>query len=129
MQQFDDASRIDAILASEGIKLFYLSRTGCGVCTAIKPKVEAMLCEFPRIEAYDIDLDEHPIVAGRFEVFTIPAVLLYAEGREFIREARYFSVEELAGRIRRYYELMYSPARREAVGSEAALVDPPVNEQ
>lgn len=110
MQRIDDASQIDGILASYGLKLFYLSRPDCGVCTAMKPKVTAMLADFPRIDAYDIDLDEHPILAGRFEVFTIPAVLVYAGGREFIREARYFSVDELAGRIGRYYELMYSPA-------------------
>lgn len=110
MHVIEDASRMDDILSTEGMKLLYLSRPDCGVCTALKPRVAAMLEDFPRIEAYDIDLDRFPILAGRFEVFTIPAVLVYADGREFIREARYFSVDELAGRIDRYYELMYSPA-------------------
>jgi len=110
MHRLENASDIDNILACEGMQLLYLSRPDCGVCTALKPRVQAMLEYFPRIEAWDIDLDEHPVLAGRFEVFTIPAVLLYAEGREFIREARYFSVDQLAGRISRYYDLMYSPA-------------------
>jgi thiol-disulfide isomerase/thioredoxin len=110
MHIIEDASQVDDILSSEGMKLLYLSRPDCGVCTALKPRVAAMLEDFPRIEAYDIDLDRFPILAGRFEVFTIPAVLVYADGREFIREARYFSVEELAGRIHRYYELLFSPA-------------------
>jgi hypothetical protein len=106
----ESTERIDHILSGEGMHLLYLSRPDCGVCTAIKPKVEAMLEEFPRIEAWYIDLDRLPILAGRFEIFTIPAVLVYAEGREFIREARYFSVKELRRRIARYYGLMYSPA-------------------
>jgi thiol-disulfide isomerase/thioredoxin len=110
MKKLEAASQMDEILSDEGLKLLYLSRPDCGVCTAMKPKVKAMLAEFPRVEAYDIDLDEFPILAGRFEVFTIPAVLLYANGREFIREARYFSVDDLAARISRYYDLLYSPA-------------------
>ncbi len=110
MHVIEDAAHIEDVLSTEGMKLLYLSRPDCGVCTALKPRVAAMLEDFPRIEAYDIDLDRFPILAGRFEVFTIPAVLVYAGGREFIREARYFSVEELASRINRYYELMYSPA-------------------
>jgi thioredoxin-like negative regulator of GroEL len=122
MQNITDASQIDAILSDSGMKLFYLSRPDCGVCTAMKPKVRGMLEDFPRIDAYDIDLDELPVLAGRFEVFTIPAVLVYAEGKEFIREARYFSVDQLAGRINRYYELMYAP-------SETPLVDSTVDQQ
>ncbi|MFP4373342.1 MAG: thioredoxin family protein [Spirochaetaceae bacterium] len=110
MQVIDDASRVDEVLSTKGMKLLYLSRPDCGVCTALKPRVAGMLEEFPRIEAYEIDLAGLPVLAGRFEVFAVPAVLVYADGREFIREARYFSVTELAGRINRYYELMYSSA-------------------
>lgn len=110
MKQLEHASQVDEILRGDGMSLLYLSRPDCGVCSAVKPKIRAMLEEFPRITAYDIDLDRMPALAGRFEVFTIPAVLVYAQGREFIREARYFSVEELGRRIARYYELMFSSA-------------------
>ena len=110
MNSIEAAEQIDHILSGDGMQLLYLSRPDCGVCTALKPTVTAMLEEFPRIEAWDIDLDRFPVLAGRFEVFTIPAVLLYAGGREFVREARHFSVEDLARRIGRYYDLMYSTA-------------------
>ncbi|MFO8065416.1 MAG: thioredoxin family protein [Spirochaetota bacterium] len=110
MKELEHASQIDDILNAGGMSLLYLSRPDCGVCTAIKPKVRALLEDFPRMSAYDINLDEMPTLAGRFEVFTIPAVLVYAQGRECIREARYFGIEELARQIDRYYELLFSPA-------------------
>ena len=110
MKKLEDSSQLDDIISADGMTLFYLSRPDCGVCTAIKPKVQSLLEEFPQMDAYDIDLDEMPILAGRFEVFTIPAVLVYAQKREFIREARYFSIEELGRKIERYYELLFSPA-------------------
>lgn len=67
-----------------------------------------MLEDFPKIEAGYVDLDNIPEAAGKFSVFTIPGILIYIQGKESIRKARYVSVDELAGEISRYYNLLYT---------------------
>lgn len=90
-----------------GMSLFYFSRSACGVCTAIKPKVLIMLEDFPEISSYYINLDDVPEAAGQLSLFTIPAVLVFTDGKELVREARYISIPDLADKVRRPYEFIY----------------------
>ncbi|MCK5249714.1 MAG: thioredoxin family protein [Spirochaetaceae bacterium] len=90
------------------MSLFYFSRPSCGVCSALKPKVSSMLKEFPEIPSYYVNLDEVPEAAGQLSIFTIPAVLVYAGGKEVVREARYMSIDDIAEKIRRPYNFLYA---------------------
>jgi len=107
MQNIEEFSEIQDISEKEGMSLFYLSRPACGVCTALKPKVGNMLKEFPEVPSYYVNLDDIPEASGQLSIFTIPAILVYAEGKEVVREARYISVEDLADKIRRPYGFLF----------------------
>jgi thioredoxin 1 len=89
------------------MKLFYFSRPDCGVCKTLRPKIETMVREeFPLMEFKYFDLDEQPELAGEYSIFTIPAILVFFNDKETIREARYVSVEALEDSIRRYYDML-----------------------
>ncbi len=107
METLETLAGAQDLIAHEKMLLLYLSRPDCGVCTAIKPKVEEMLSRYPKIRSGYIDLDQLPAAAGEFSVFTIPAVLVYTDGKESVREARYISMEPLEEKIRRPYELLF----------------------
>ncbi|MDA3809881.1 MAG: thioredoxin family protein [Spirochaetaceae bacterium] len=96
-------------IQSGSMRLLYLSRPACGVCSAIKPKVLALVEQYPEIEAAYINMDKIPESAGEYSIFTIPGIIFYIDGKEIIREARYISIDELDSRINRYYQLMYTP--------------------
>ena len=108
MQKVKRLLEIQEISEQEGMSLFYFSRPACGVCSAIKPKVMTMLEEFPEIPAYYVNLDEIPEAAGQLSIFTIPAVLVYADGKETVREARYISISEMREKVRRPYDFLYN---------------------
>jgi len=99
---------IENFIESSGMKLLYISRPNCGVCKSLLPMVKMMLRDFPGIEGAYIDLDKLPEASGRFTIFTIPAILLFIDGKETIREARYVSLKSLKGHITRYYSLLHS---------------------
>lgn len=94
-------------IRSESMVLVYLSRPDCGVCRSLKPKVMDLLVEYPGITSYYVDLDENPAAAGEYSVFTIPGILVFVDGKETVREARYVSVEQLDRRIGRIYDLRF----------------------
>jgi len=96
------------LIEKETFPLFYLSRPACGVCGDLKPQFEKMSHQIQGIKAYYINLDEHEDIAGQFSVFTIPGVLVYAQGKEILREARNFSIEDIRSRLERVAELMFS---------------------
>ena len=108
MTTIETLEEIERFVASGHMRLLYLSRPDCGVCTALLPKVKEMLAAYEGIEGAYVDLDRLPAAAGKYSVFTIPGIILYIQGKETIREARYVSVEDLQARIDRYHELLFS---------------------
>lgn len=87
--------------------MLYFSAPTCNVCHALKPKlVEAISAEFPIFVIESIDISETPEIASHFSVFTIPTVLIFFQGREFLRKSRHMSVGEVVDAIKRPYTLM-----------------------
>ena len=80
------------------VKIIYISTTTCGVCHAIKPRVQELAKEY-KIPVEEIDATLHPEVASRYEVLTVPAVLLMVGDKEFARQARFIDLLELEKRI------------------------------
>jgi thioredoxin 1 len=62
----------------------------CGPCKAIEPVLEQLGERSANAEFVKLDIDENPVVASRFDVLSIPTVILFADGeaRETIVGAR-----------------------------------------
>ncbi len=86
--------------------LLMFSTSSCAVCAGLKPKIEAMLGDYPCIKAGYVDLDKLRILSGEFSIFTVPTVLVYAEGAEMIRMTRFVSLSDLSSRISRFYGML-----------------------
>ena len=106
--------------ALEGIQqaqasLVYISRVDCSVCHAILPRTEQLLEEFD-IPSYQLDADLFPEVASEFEVMTVPAVLIFSQGKELQRQARFINltrVKELLTKLTQTNTLSYEELFRE----------------
>ena len=56
-----------------------LSTPGCTGCDDVKRAVTAALDDYPDHTWEEIDLVEHPEVAGRYGIMTVPAVVIGGE--------------------------------------------------
>lgn len=102
---------INHTLNTNDAVMLYFSAPTCNVCHALKPKLtEAILNDFPTFVIESIDISETPEIASHFTVFTIPTVLIFFQGREFLRKSRHMSVGEVVEDIRRPYSLMITPS-------------------
>lgn len=98
---------INQTLQTNDAVMLYFSAPSCNVCHALKPKlVEAITAEFPIFVIESIDISKTPEIASHFSVFAIPTVLIFFQGREFLRKSRHMSVGEVVEDIRRPYTLM-----------------------
>jgi thioredoxin-like negative regulator of GroEL len=98
---------INLTLTTHDAVMLYFSAPTCNVCHALKPKlVEAIVDNFPTFVIESIDISETPEIASHFSVFTIPTVLIFFQGREFLRKSRHMSVGEVINAIERPYNLM-----------------------
>ncbi len=54
-----------------------------------------------------LDTLAHPELAGEFQVFANPTLLVFFEGKEYIRKSKYVSLPELEKEIGRLYNLVF----------------------
>jgi len=89
--------------------MLYFSAPTCNVCHALKPKLLTAINEnFKVFEIMSIDTSIDQEIAAHFSVFAIPTVLIFLDGKEFLRKSRHMSVDEVVREIKRPYEIMIS---------------------
>ncbi|SFV55977.1 thioredoxin-like [hydrothermal vent metagenome] len=89
--------------------MVYFSAPTCNVCHALKPKLlEELDKNFPTFKVESVDISVEEDIAPHFGVYAIPTVLIFLDGKEFVRKSRNMSVHELLEEIRRPYSIMTS---------------------
>ena len=88
--------------------LFYFSTLSCSVGEALEPKVKQMIQrDFSKIEFVWIDMNAVPDVAASNNVFVEPTILLFIDGKEYLRKSRNIHLTDLQQTIRRIYDLAF----------------------
>ena len=89
--------------------MVYFSAPSCNVCHALKPKLmEALDANFKEFVVESVDISVEEDIAPHFGVFAIPTVLVFLDGKEFLRKSRHMSVDEVIREIQRPYDIMTS---------------------
>jgi thioredoxin-like negative regulator of GroEL len=100
---------IQNIIKSEVGVLLYFSGENCNVCHALRPKFKELFDkEFPKIKQIYLDAHENPQISANFQVFSVPTMLVFLDGKEFIREGRAVSIHQLQQKLQSPYEIMLS---------------------
>lgn len=74
--------------------IVFISSETCSICNVDEPKARN-LAESYDVPFYHLDIMHEPELAGFFEVLTVPAVLVYHEGKEVGRQARFIDFHTL----------------------------------
>jgi len=94
-------------IAEEAGVLLYFSGAHCSVCHALRPKFKALFDkEFPLIRQIYLDAHENAEISAYYQVFSVPTMIVFLDGREFIREGRAVSMHRMAEKLSRPYSMM-----------------------
>ena len=105
----NSVTAIEQTIKENPAVMLYFSAPSCSVCHVLKPKLfEAVASEFETFENIDVDISVTPEIGSHFGVFSAPTVIVYLDGREFLRKSRNMSVSEVIEAIRRPYDIMMS---------------------
>lgn len=62
--------------------------TWCGPCKAMAPVFEVAAAELePRLRFGKLDVDAEPTIAARYQIRSIPTMVLFKDGRELARQS------------------------------------------
>ena len=100
---------LQEIIRSEMGVLLYFSGENCNVCHALRPKFkEAFDKHFPLVRQIYLDAHENAEISAHFQVFSVPTMIVFLDGREFAREGRNVSLHQLVSQLERPYSIMTS---------------------
>ena len=97
---------IEKFIRDYKVSVLYFSSKNCNVCKALLPKIEKLFNKYNKIKLAKVEIDKLQLAAGEYSIFTLPVVILYIDGKETIREARFISISELQNKIERFYEIL-----------------------
>ncbi|TMJ60719.1 MAG: thioredoxin TrxC [Alphaproteobacteria bacterium] len=98
-----DTARFERHLAKSDVPLlidFWAS--WCGPCQAMAPEFERAAAALePEVRLVKVNVDEEPVLAQKFQVRSIPTLVLALHGRELARSAGARSAAQLVEWVRR----------------------------
>lgn len=109
IQTVKSLSELNELISKNDAVMVYFSLDTCGVCHVLQPKIEAMMAHsFPKMKQLEVKMKESPDIIGQYSIFTAPVLLIFFQGKEFLRKAQSFGVNEVADIIQRPYSLMFA---------------------
>lgn len=111
MRQFTELTTIETIMdfiKSNQLSLLYISQPNCSVCHGLLPQVQQLMIKYPEINLGHINANEVMEVAGYFSIFTAPVLLLFVDGKEYVREARIVHMNLFNDKINKIYKNVVS---------------------
>ena len=94
-------------IRSEVGVLLYFSGEHCNVCHALRPKFKEVFDrEFPQLRQIYLDAHENLEISAHFQVFSVPTMIVFMDGKEFAREGRAVRMHQLTEKLKRPYTMM-----------------------
>lgn len=81
--------------------IVFISSETCSICHVDEPKARKLAEDYD-MPFYHLDIIQEPELASFFEVLTVPAVLVFHDGKEISRQARFIdfhSMEKLLQQV------------------------------
>lgn len=103
-QDLKTLEEIESFINVNELAFLYFTTPNCSVCHGLLPQIEMIMEKYPQIKTAHIDASEIREAAGQFSIFTAPVLLLFVDGREYIREARIVHTKQFEEKVQRIYE-------------------------
>ncbi|GEN49462.1 thioredoxin family protein [Alkalibacterium pelagium] len=102
MNGFREAESVEEVrelIDNNKMVFVFLYGEHCSVCHGVLPQIRPMIDSYNELMSIQADIEKLPMLSGEFTVFTVPVVLLFLEGKEVLRIARFIRTEELKERL------------------------------
>lgn len=101
----EEKADFQRLIHERKLLLVQFGSAACAPCRAIKGRLEEW-AERADVTVLYLPMEDFQDLAAQEQIFTVPTILVYVEGRLTIRESGCFSLEEILGKIERYRQLM-----------------------
>lgn len=107
LEKITSTNTADDFIKENQLAFLYITRPNCSVCHGLLPQVQNLMEKYPKINLGHINAEEVEDVASRFSVFTVPVLLLFVNGKEYLREARIVHMQLFEDKMDKIYKFVF----------------------
>lgn len=86
----------------EGVSIVDFWAIWCGPCRIMTPVVEEIAKEMPDVKVYKLNVDDYPELTAKFDIMSIPTILIFKDGEEVDQTVGVVSKSVLANKIKHF---------------------------
>ncbi|ATD55029.1 thioredoxin family protein [Clostridium chauvoei] len=105
MNVLNNMKELKEFINKNSLSCIYFSTNTCTACQALKPKIESLVNKFECIQISEVKADKSLEVSAQLNLFMLPAIIFFIDGKESFRESKYISILELESKLNRLIEL------------------------
>ncbi|MVP00635.1 thioredoxin family protein [Paenibacillus lutrae] len=106
MQKLMSLNEVKQVVREKPLVLMVIKTGQCGVCESVQAKVAVMLESHADIMGIYVYMEDAPDAASEYLALAAPTVLLFYEGKEVYRAARFVRFDELEYVLAQYEEAL-----------------------
>lgn len=106
MEIIENQDALQNILRDRRIVVVQFGSGRCAPCKALQNKISLWNREHPAVTHVYVSVDDLRELSAQMGVFTVPAILVYADGRLTIRQSGYFSLEQILDQTEKYERML-----------------------
>lgn len=103
-KNLQSVDEVNEFIQNHKLTLLYITMPQCSVCHGLRPQIQELIQDYPKIKMNEVDANQVEQVRGQFSVFTAPVLILFVNGKEYLREARIVHTQLLDQKISRIYK-------------------------
>lgn len=94
INEIKDYNEINSILNKDLVMIIAKSHT-CSSCKTISNIMDSNMKHYDKIDKYNVYVDDIDQFRGEHLIFSVPTVLIFSEGKELLRQSRYFDYAKI----------------------------------
>lgn len=91
-------------IESHRLVVIHVMRDNCSVCHAVLPQIAELVDEYTQVPLGVINQSDVEAIAGELSIFTVPVDLIFMDGKEMHRQARFIDMQQFEHQLGLMYQ-------------------------
>lgn len=102
LKHCNDKSFEQEVLKSENVTLVDFYASWCGPCMMLAPILEKLSTSRADFDIVKVNVDESPLLSRKYNIDSIPALMVFKDGKILEQEVGYKGIEEIEEMISKH---------------------------